>query len=108
GRYVIADDAYHVIANVTAGHNLSGDIHEFLITPRNTALFTAYHRVPVDLSALGGPSDGSVEEGIVQEVAIPSGRVLFEWHSFPQITPDESYESVPDDDMSYDYFHINA
>jgi hypothetical protein len=109
GRYVIADPSYHVLANVIAGHELSGDIHEFLITPRNTALFTVYKRVPYDLSSLGGPSDASVEEGVVQEVAIPSGRVLFEWHSLPQIAVGESYEAVPDDKKTpYDYFHINA
>jgi hypothetical protein len=109
GRYVVADERYHVIANVRAGHNLSGDIHEFKITPRNTALFTVYRRVETDLSSIGGPPDGSVMEGVVQEVAIPSGRVLFEWHSFPQIGVDESYESLPEDENEpYDYFHLNA
>ena len=67
GRYVIADSSYHVITNVTAGNGLSGDIHEFIITPRNTALFTVYHRVPADLSALGGPEDGKIEEAVVQD-----------------------------------------
>src|SRR5512133_1398886 len=109
GRYVIVDDKYHVIANVTAGHGLSGDIHEFLITKRNTALFTIYRRVDADLSALGGRSDGRVEEGVVQEVAIPSGKVLFEWHSAPHVAVDETYESVPKDESEpFDYFHINA
>src|SRR6516225_7049333 len=40
GRYVISDESHHVVTNVRAGHNLSGDIHEFLITP----LFTVYRR----------------------------------------------------------------
>jgi Arylsulfotransferase (ASST) len=109
GRYVIVDDKYHVIANVTAGHGLSGDIHEFLITKRNTALFTIYRRVDADLSALGGTSDGRVEEGVVQEVAIPSGKVLFEWHSAPHVAVDETYEPVQKDASEpFDYFHINA
>jgi hypothetical protein len=109
GRYVIADSSYHVITNVTAGHDLSGDIHEFIITPRDTALFTVYRRVPYDLSALGGPKDGSIQEGVVQEVDIASGRVLFEWHSAPHVGVDESYENIPKDDSEpFDYFHINA
>ena len=109
GRYVIYDDSYHLIANVTAGHGLSGDIHEFLITPRNTALFTIYRRVPYDLSSLGGREDGKVNEGVVQEVDIKTGRVLFEWHSLPSITPDEAYEQVPKDESEpFDYFHLNA
>jgi hypothetical protein len=109
GRYVIADDRYRVIANVTAGNGLTGDIHEFLITNRNTALFTVYHQVEADLSALGGPTNGKIEEGVVQEVTIPGGKVLFEWHSAPHIAVDETYESVPKDESeSFDYFHINA
>src|SRR4051812_19753080 len=109
GRYVIYDDSYHLIANVTAGHGLSGDIHEFLITPRNTALFTVYRRVSSDLSTLGGRGDGKVEEGVVQEVDIKTGRVLFEWHSLPHVSPDESYEPVPKDESEpFDYFHLNA
>ena len=109
GRYVVVDDSYHVIANVRAGHGLSGDIHEFLITPRNTALFTVYRRVKTDLSAMGGSTDGSIMEGVVQEVSIPTGRVLYEWHSYPQITPDESYEQLPEDAKEpFDYFHLNA
>jgi len=109
GRYVIADNSYHVIANVTAGHDLSGDIHEFIITPRDTALFTVYRRVPHDLSAMGGPKDGAIQEGVVQEVDIATGRVLFEWHSLPHVAVTESYEHIPKDDAEpFDYFHINA
>src|SRR3954451_15918102 len=109
GRYVIYDDSDHLIANVTAGHGLSGDIHEFLISPRNTALFTVYRRVPYDLSALSGRQDGKVEEGVVQEVDIKTGRVLFEWHSLPHVSPDEPYEPIPKDESEpFDYFHLNA
>jgi Arylsulfotransferase (ASST) len=107
-RYVIVDDSYRVIANVSAANGLTGDIHEFLITPRNTALLTVYRRVPYDLSRLGGPMFGRVAEGIVQEVDIATGRLLFEWHSLDHVAVDESYEPVPDRGLTYDYFHINA
>ena len=113
GRYVVFDDTYRQIATVRAGHGLSGDIHEFLITPRNTAVFTVYHRVKADLSSVGGPKDGAIHEGVVQEVDIASGRVLFEWHSWPEVGLDESYAPVPkvvNGKLSdeYDYFHVNA
>lgn len=85
GYYAVYDDTYHQIARVTAAHGLAGDIHEFLITPGDNALFTVYNQVHVDLSPYGGPKDGRIFEGIVQEVAIPSGRVLFEWHSYPAV-----------------------
>lgn len=109
GHYVIADDSYRVIATVTAANGLGGDLHDFLLTPRNTALFTIYHRVPYDLSALGGPKHGTIAEGVVQEVDVATGRLLFEWHSLDHVSPKESYEPLPKPaSNSYDYFHINS
>jgi hypothetical protein len=109
GRYVIADSSYRVIANVRAGNGLSGDIHEFLITPRNTALFTVYRAIHRDLSALGGPKDELVNEGVIQEVDIATGKVLFEWHSADHVPLADSYEPLPKDPKeTWDYLHENA
>jgi hypothetical protein len=41
GKFVIADGSYHQIARVRAGNGLKGDLHEFLITPQDTAPFLA-------------------------------------------------------------------
>ncbi len=109
GHYVIADDHYRQIATVRAGNGLHGDIHEFLITPQDTALLTVYHDVPRDLSAFGGPRHGTLKEGVVQEVEIGSGRVLFEWHSADHVDPSESYQPLPKDPADpWDYFHVNS
>jgi hypothetical protein len=54
GEYLILDSSYREVARVRAGNGLEGDHHEFLITRRDTALFTIYSRVPIDLSPLGG------------------------------------------------------
>jgi hypothetical protein len=113
GYYAIYNDRYKVIARVRAGHGYAGDIHEFVITPRNTGLFTIYHRIPVDLTSIGGPKEGRIFDGIIQEVAIPSGKVLFEWHSWPTIGLDESYAPPPDKDKGAkappdDYIHLNS
>ena len=113
GYYVIMNDSYREIARVHAGNGLVGDIHEFLITPRNTALLTIYHRIARDLSAVGGPSQGSIYEGVVQELDIATGKVLFEWHSAPHIAITESYAKPPAasrgaDADPYDYFHVNS
>jgi hypothetical protein len=113
GYYVIADRSYREIARVRAGHGFAGDIHEFLITRRNTALFTVYHQLHVDLSPVGGPKQGRIFDGILQEVEIPSGRVLYEWHSYPQVGIKESYDKPPRAAKGakaapYDYFHVNS
>lgn len=113
GFYVMFDSAYHHVADIRAGNGLSGDVHEFLITPRNTALLTVYHRIPQDLSPVGGPKQGRVFDGIVQELDIASGRVLWQWSSIAHVGVDESYAPIPPAAKGakaapVDYFHINS
>jgi hypothetical protein len=113
GYYVLADESYRQIATVVPGRGLAGDIHEFLITPRGTALISIYRRLPHDLSALGGPKEGEIFDGTVQELDIRTGRVLFEWHSLDHVALAESYEKAPPAGQGaaaapFDYFHLNS
>jgi hypothetical protein len=101
GRYSIYDQSYRLIKYVRPGHGLSGDMHEFKITPRNTALMTLSHRVRVKTR--------NVLEGAFQEVDIRTGRILFEWHSVGHVQLTESYYRLPrNPNHTYDYFHINT
>jgi hypothetical protein len=105
----IADRHYHVIATVNAGNGLTADIHEFHLTREGTALITIYNTVPRDLSSVGGPSSGLVTEGVVQEINISNGHVLFEWHSLDHVGLDESHAPVSTSPtVAWDYFHLNA
>lgn len=109
GVGVIVDEHYRTIATVQGGNGQSIDLHEFLLTDRGTALVTIYSRAKRDLRAIGGRRDASVTQGIVQEIDVATGRVLFEWHSLDHIDPAESIQPLPEDpDASYDYFHINS
>jgi hypothetical protein len=109
GQYVIFDSSYREIARFGAQNAYQGDHHEFLITPHDSALITIYAKVAMDLSGVGGPVDGEVLEGIVQEIDIESGEALFEWHSLDHVGLDESlYEPPPDLEAPFDYFHINS
>ena len=109
GEYAIFDSSYREIARVRAGNGFRGDLHEFLISPQDTALFTAYVLARTDLSPIGGPTYGAVWDSIFQEVDIETGRVLFEWHSLEHVGIEESYAERSDDlDHIYDYFHINS
>ena len=58
--------------------------------------------MPRDLIPEGGPVDRDVLDGIVQELDIETGEVLFEWHSLEHVGLDESYTK------HFDYFHINS
>jgi outer membrane protein assembly factor BamB len=94
---------------VHAGNGLNADAHEFLISPEDTALITIYNALPHDLSSVGGSSSGQLIEGVVQEIDIASGKVIFEWHSLDHVGMEESYELLPTSSAkSWDYFHLNA
>ena len=105
GSYVIADTSYQPIAKVNAGNGYQGDLHEFLLTDRGTALLTSYKVTTADLRSVGGTSDGSIQDALFQEVDVASGRVLLEWHSLDHIPIAESYWPLTDD---WDYVHLNS
>lgn len=105
GEYVIADSSYRTIRRVQAAHGLRGDLHEFVITARDTALLTSYVVTSADLSAVGGARHGTIQDAVFQEIDLASGRVLLEWHSLDHIPLDESYAPVGAD---WDFFHINS
>lgn len=109
GEDVILNQHYQQIATVSAGNGLAADQHEFALTPNGTALITIYHQVPYDLSSVGGPANGSVLDGVVQEIDVATGKVLFEWDSLQHVPLTDSYQPVPTDAATpYDYFHINS
>jgi Arylsulfotransferase (ASST) len=108
-EYVIFDHSYREIARFSAGNDRNGDHHEFLISPQDTALITVYSPVPRDLSSIGGLENDRVWQGMVQELDIESGEVLFEWHSLQHVGLDEGYATVSQDGRpGFDYFHINS
>ena len=95
---------------VRAGNGYEADLHEFLLTPRGTALVLAYGFVHADLTSVGGPKNGLAIDGIVQELDVQNHRVLFEWHSRDHIPLAESHWPLPDDPSSeaWDYVHLNS
>ena len=95
GTGLIFDREYQRVARVKAGS-------------RGTALVAIYNSVEADLSGVGGPVDGNAVEGVIQEIDIHSGRVLFEWHSLDHVPLDQSYRIYPTDPGHFDYFHLNS
>ena len=109
GTDYIYNDRYQPIATVNAGNGLSADGHEFLITPQNTALILAYTTATADLTSIGGPADQTVIDGVVQEIDIHTGRVLFEWDSADHVPYGQSEQPLPASAATpWDWFHINA
>ncbi len=98
GVHVVADASYREIARLPAGHGMPSDLHELLLTDRGTALVTS-------LEVRHRSAEGLTLGGVVQELEVPSARVLFEWRSLDHVAVAESYAPVG---YPWDYFHVNS
>ena len=94
GECVICDHSYREIKRVRAGNGYQATTTSSSSPPEDTALITIYDEVDMDLTSLGGPADATVLDGIVQEIDIETGDVLFEWHSLDHV---ELSEQPPPD-----------
>jgi hypothetical protein len=109
GVDVIADANYKTVAVVKAGNGLQADEHEFTLTPQGAAFLLAYSPVQTSLSSAGGPASGLALDGVIQEIDIHTGLVMWEWHSLGHVDVAESYSKLPTVPTNpYDYFHINS
>lgn len=109
GEDVIDNTAYQQTNVVHGGNGLYSDLHEFQITPSGSALMTAFEPIHYNLSSLGGSANGLLDDGVVQEVDIKTGLVMFEWHALGHVAVGDSYSRVPHIPSDiYDFFHINS
>jgi hypothetical protein len=109
GSEVIMNTAYKQVAAVNAGNGYQADLHDFQIAPTGSAFLTAYSLVSANLSSAGGRSDGILQDAILQEVDIPTGLVMFEWHADGHVALSDSYSKAPYyTDHPYDFFHMNS
>src|SRR5262249_18385840 len=107
GEWVGGEAACKELGRCSAGGGLHGDLHEFVISPQGTALVTSNEVVARDLTSVGGSRTGLVVGGVVQELELPSGRLLWEWRSLDHAAVDET-EIKARPGPRFDYFHINS
>lgn len=109
--YYILDNSYQVIKTVTAQNGFTSDIHEFLITPNDTALFLSTKAVPMDLTPYGGPQNGFVQDFAIQEVDLSNNELLFFWNALQHIPLTDSFEPASSASSSgniWDAYHLNS
>ncbi|KAJ7720838.1 ASST-domain-containing protein [Mycena metata] len=116
GTVLMMNSNYEVVMNVSAANPEGTDLHEFnIVKPENkTALVTAFHTIPMDLSSIGGPVEGWYSNGVIQEVDIATGAILFNWTTFDHISLLESYNNLTltgqgaSEALPFDAVHINS
>lgn len=125
GKVLIYNQNYEVIHEVCPKLKLTtppgtsitcgADVHESYITERNTMLVTAYNITTADLSSVGGPKNGWVQDSLVVEVDIETNEVVFSWSPLAHVPINATH--VPLDvnsglgvnaSTAFDYFHTNA
>lgn len=95
------------------------DIHESQFTADGTILVTAVNATQGDLTSVGGPKDGWIQDGLVYEIDMKTNEVLFRWSTYEH--PNEapiSYVRAPigatgagsgaSKDDAYGYPHLNS
>lgn len=109
--YYIFDNTYRLIKNIAAQKNYTSDIHEFLLTPQNTALLLSTKAIKMDLTPFGGPKNGYVQDFAVQEIDIKTNNLIFFWNALDHISLTDSYEpasSATSSNNIWDAFHLNS
>jgi hypothetical protein len=110
GEGEIYSSAYQPLATVHAGNGLTEDLHELQITPRGSALITAWKPLYCDLAGDGGRARAAVYDTVFQEIDIRTGLVMYEWDPLDHVPLSDSYMPVGRASVAwpYDWFHLNS
>jgi Arylsulfotransferase (ASST) len=109
GEDLIYNSSYQKVATVKAANGLSADPHEFQVTASGTALITCFYNVFWNASSVHGATSQNVVEGVVQEIDIKTGLVLFEWDSLAHVPLTDSSAASPKTSRTpLDYLHVNS
>ncbi len=108
GYCLMFDETYTLRHNLSATSDLGAlmDVHECKLTADGTALISVYKEVgPLDLTAFGGPADGSLMDSFFQEIDVASGKAIFTWQASAHFQLSDSL--MPYGDV-WDWFHLNS
>lgn len=122
GSVTFLDSSYNVILIVCPKLGLvtpdnkkypcEADLHESVITDRNTILVTAYNATTADLSSIGGPKNGWVFDSLVFEIDPRNGDILFRWSALEHVPINETRLPLhgvgKNQSAPFDWFHINS
>ena len=103
GQNVILDSSYRPVATVASGNGRAPpDYHVFQLVPGGTALISIMQPRRFDLRVLSGPVQGYILDGILQEVNLTTGKVLFEWSAADHVPVEQSIHPLASSGISLD------
>lgn len=110
GQDEIYSSSYQPVATVQGVNGVRPDLHEFQLTPQNTALVTGYFPVWWNTAGIkNGSKHDLVLDSVAQEIDISTGLVLWQWDSLDHVPASASYQFAPPmAGHPWDYFHINS
>jgi hypothetical protein len=107
GEDVVYDRAYQRIATIRAGNGYAADLHVLRLTPQGTAWIDAFDPIHANLSPAHGSRDGVLSDSVIQQIDIPTGLVMWEWHALGHVPVSESHTPPPPGNYPWDYVHVN-
>ncbi|KAJ5718349.1 ASST-domain-containing protein [Penicillium malachiteum] len=124
GKVHILDNTYNEIYTITLDEGFLTadsetfesyiDVHEHIITPRNTIIVSAINVTQHDLSSAGGPTDGWMTVSQFYEIDIPTNKVVYKWNALDHqdLIPLASSKYPPPSGNSrktpWDCYHMNS
>ncbi|KAL1876362.1 hypothetical protein VTK73DRAFT_9541 [Phialemonium thermophilum] len=108
---LLAKEGYRQVAVARPRAPRLVDLHEFRIVGERTALLEIYQPTPYDLKPYGGTKEHQwIVDGIIQEIDVKTGDVLFESHSLDFAGPEESFHPLTgvNSTDAWDYLHVNS
>lgn len=109
--FYILNQNYQIVKTVSAYYDFIPNLHEFIITPDNTALFLASKTVPFDLSQYGGPKDGAIYDYSIEEIDLTNNKLVYFWDALGHIPLESShipaYNATQSNNV-WDVFHLNS
>ncbi|KAK3719039.1 hypothetical protein LTR37_004603 [Vermiconidia calcicola] len=118
GHYYMLDSSYDIVHEISAANEMYADLHEFIITPEDTALIIIFEPKLADVRPLGRKFNDlwnqAIWDCVFQELDIATGELLFEWRASEHINITHTYNkldawsSVGTRDDPFDPFHLNS
>jgi hypothetical protein len=108
GENVVYDNSYRRVATIRAGNGYRADLHEIRLTPEGTAWIDAFDPIHMNLSGVHGSANGILTDGVIQEIDVKTGLVMWEWHALGNIPLSESNVAPRASGYPWDYVHLNS